>query len=158
MGKNAEAAQFAEYVAKHWPAPDHNEAVELWDRVPVDARPAGVSLAIEKPANTQTATGIVKSSTCDAGAKQPWTLVLDDNGKQQTFHRTGRLGTGFSDTLWWGEDHFNICRHLVGLRAVVQYSPSADGIFTGNVVGLGIRDDLPPASTSNTGPLQIAKQ
>ncbi len=158
MGKNAEAAQFAEYVAKHWPATDHNEAVELWNRVPAPARPAGVSLAIEKPANTQTATGIVKSSTCDAGAKQPWTLVLDDNGKEQTFHRTGRLGTGFSDTLWWGEDHFNICRHLVGLRAVVRYSPSADRTFTGNVVDLGIRDDLPPPSTSNTGLRQIAKQ
>jgi len=115
-GKDAEAAQFAEYVAKHWPPPDHNEAVELWNAVPAAQRPKGETMTEEFPADSQVAEGIVKSTTCDAGAKQPWTLVLGDRGKELTFHRQHMLGGGFSDTLWWGEDHFNICRHLVGLR------------------------------------------
>jgi Tfp pilus assembly protein PilF len=142
MGRNAAAAQDAEYVAGRWPPPDHDEAVELWGRIPASARPAGVSLTIYKPINVQIADGIVKSTTCDAGAKQPWTLVLEENGKDMAFHRKGPLGAGFSDTLWWGEDHFNICRHLTGLRAVVKYMPSADG-SAGDVVAMGIRNDLP---------------
>ena len=42
MGKPHEAADFAQFVAQRWPGPNHNEAVELWNSIPQEQRPAGV--------------------------------------------------------------------------------------------------------------------
>jgi len=34
LGREAEAAAFASFVAERWTGPDHNEAVELWNSIP----------------------------------------------------------------------------------------------------------------------------
>ena len=164
MGKDAQAADFAQYVAKHWYGPDHNEAVELWNRVPAAQRPAGISLVEEVPTGTQTATGIVKSSTCGGvdpqGKKQQWTLVLNHDGKEMTFHSKdkGFFMFGFSDTLWWGENHASSCRHLEGLRAVVQYKPdTTDTSYAGNIAELDVLDDLPGSAGGSASQTVAAK-
>lgn len=150
MGKGAQAAQFAEYVAKHWIATDHDEAVELWNSVPAAERPAGVTLVDQTPKDTQTVAGVVKSSTC-GGRGQKWTLVLDHDGKDETFAAPKPFAFGFSDTLWWGEDHFSTCSHLAGRRAIVAYRPSADASYAGNVVEVDIRNDLTDPATGSGG-------
>ncbi|MEO6829860.1 MAG: hypothetical protein ABI164_08600, partial [Acidobacteriaceae bacterium] len=107
MGKDAQAADFARYVANHWYATDREEAVELWNRIPAASRPAGPNLTVQIPGNTQTADGTVTATTCygknPQRQLQPWTMILDQNGKQLTFHSKGRFAFGFADTLWWGE-------------------------------------------------------
>jgi len=76
MGKDAEAASFAEFVAEHWDGPDHNEAVELWNTIPMTERPAGKSLVEEIPDNTKTARGTVQSVQCGAKTSHGrWSLA-----------------------------------------------------------------------------------
>jgi len=55
---------------------------------------------------------------------------------------------GFSDTLWYGRDHFSRCHHLEGLRAVVHYRPASDATYAGDIAEVEIRDDLPPPLTN----------
>jgi hypothetical protein len=59
------------------------------------------------------------------------------------FHRKSGFAEGFSDTIWYGSDHFSICRHLDGMRAIIQYRPPDDASYDGNIAGIQIRDDLP---------------
>jgi tetratricopeptide (TPR) repeat protein len=143
LGKNAEAAADAKFVAGRWFGPDHNEAVELWNSVPSSQRPEGETLLEIIPADTHTIEGRVQSVTC-ASKDQPWVLVLDHEGSAVVFHhKGGSFPTGFSDTLWYGSDHFSLCHHLDGLRAVVHYHPPADSTYAGDVAEVEIRDDLP---------------
>ncbi len=162
MGNDVQAADFAQHVAKHWYGTDHNEAVELWNRIPAAKRPAGVTLVDEIPAGALTAIGTVKSSTCGGvnsqGQKQQWTLVLDRDGKEMAFHiDKGFFMFGFSDTLWWGENHASSCRHLDGLRAVVRYKPNTEMSYAGDIVELDVLDDLPASAGGNANPAVAAK-
>jgi tetratricopeptide (TPR) repeat protein len=141
MGHPAEAATYAAYVASRWQGPDHDEALELWSKVPASQRPA------EGPPNepvgddVRGAEGAVKSVSCDDRAV---TLTLEQAGQVLTFHY--QKGTmGFSDTFWEGSDHFTPCYHTTGVRAVVRYKPASDKSYTGDTVSVGFRDDLPPA-------------
>jgi hypothetical protein len=61
--------------------------------------------------------------------------------KPLTFSKDGNLLIGFSDTLWWGEDHFSACHHLAGHPAVLVYK--AKGVQGPELVELEVRDDLP---------------
>lgn len=162
MGKSAEAAGYAQYVAKHWVGPDHDEAVELWNRIPPAQRPAGVKLVDQEPQNTQTVRGTVQFIACgDIGAdgkRTPQTLVLAHDGHPLTFWMDGPVAVGFSDTFWWGEDHFSSCRHLDGRRAVVRYRPAADAKYAGDIAELSVLDDLPPSSKAKNAPAQSAAQ
>jgi hypothetical protein len=72
------------------------------------------------------------------------TIVLDRNGQEARFVSKGPFRSGFSDTLWLGRDHFSPCRHVVGLKAMVRYKPSADPAFAGEIAEYYLRDDLPP--------------
>ena len=60
--------------------------------------------------------------------------------------------SGFSDTVWYGTDHFNICRHVEGLRAIVRYKPSAESRYAGELAELEFREELPtlPAPKADT--------
>lgn len=49
----------------------------------------------------------------------------------------------YSDTFWWGRDHFTPCFHVAGMRAVVQYKPGVDKAYAGDLASVGFRDDLP---------------
>ena len=154
LGKDAEAAEDARYVADHWYGPDRDEAIELWNRIPAAQRPAGESIAAAPLKSTQSVTGTVQSVTCPAPG-QPWTLVLNHDGKPMTFHAKGYFEFGFSDTFWWGQDHFNTCRHYEGKRAVIKYRPQANAKSTenyaGDVVQIGVRDDLPATPIAAAG-------
>lgn len=159
MGKPADAAACAKFVADRWVGPDHDEAVELWNSLPTSDRPAleQVSETVEdEQKQTATLEGTIKSVTCGEPEKET-SLVLDSHGHSLTFHgRSFRVG--FSDTLWYGEDHFTVCHHLEGRRAVIRYQSAPDASYAGDIVELGVRDDLPkaldqtpvPAATAST--------
>jgi Tfp pilus assembly protein PilF len=142
MGKGSDAAGAALYVAALWPGPDHDEAVELWNSVPADQRPTGESMVEMLPRDTQTIEGRVTSFRC-ADQEQGWALVLNHDGQSLIFHRKGGFMSGYSDTLWYGGDHFTLCHHMEGLRAVVRYRKPADATYAGDVAEIEIRDDLP---------------
>lgn len=142
MGKDDDAAAFAKFVADRWGGPDHDEAVELWNDVPAEQRPPGESLAEMIPKETQTVSGVVRSVECSRGPEN-LKLILVHDDHALTFHRKGGFINGFSDTLWYGADHYDICHHLEGKRAIVRYHPVADTSYAGDLAEVEIRDDLP---------------
>jgi Tfp pilus assembly protein PilF len=144
MGHPAEAAAHAAYVASRWEGVDHDEAMELWNRVP-PAQRSGEAPSDTPPGESLYAEGTVKSVSCDPHFVG---LTLDHAGQALTFKVKGGAG-GFSDTLWFGSDHFTPCFHVTGLRAVVRYKPGADKSSTGEVVSWGFRDDLPSAPNAS---------
>ncbi len=136
------AAQFSRFVAERWRGPDHNEAVDLWNDVPTSARGDGVALALDMPDNAKVARGTLTELTCASGPTTPMTLTLtpDKPGATPlTFKSDGRFMLGFSDSFWWGEDHFTMCHHLTGHPAIVAYKPEDN-----HLLDLEVRDDLPP--------------
>ena len=154
MGNGADAAASAQFVADRWFGPDHDEAVELWNSVPTAQRPVGESISEMVPKDTQTVEGTVKSVTC-ADQDQGWAFVLNHAGQSLTFHRKGGFAAGYSDTLWYGGDHFSLCHHIEGLRAVVRYHKPTDATYAGDVAEIEIRDDLPEPlkqATASTHP------
>lgn len=160
MGHSADAAAFARYVAARWQGPDHDEALELWNSIPAAQRPAGEALLPSVVAGTQEVEGVVKSVHCGRrteNEEQKFTLVIDQGGHELTFQPNGGFGTGYSDTLWWGRDHFSACLHLQGIRTVVHYKPSSDPKYAGELARFDLRDDLPlvppkPKGAENTPP------
>jgi tetratricopeptide (TPR) repeat protein len=144
MRKGGDSAAFAKFVADRWTGPDHNEAVELWNAVPAEQRPEGESLDPIVPKDSQSVTGTVQSVECSGGPEN-LKLVLAHDNQLLTFRRKGAMITGFSDTLWYGADHFNVCHHVEGKRAIVHYHPAADASYAGDLAEVEIRDDLPAA-------------
>ena len=148
-GQGADAAEFARYVASRWQGPDHDEALELWNSVPAAQRPSGEPITPSMIAGTEVAEGVVKSVHCrknaeaDNNEEQKFTLVIDQGGHELSFQPKGGFGVGYSDTLWWGRDHFTSCLHIEGIRAVVHYKPSSDPKYAGELARLDLRDDLP---------------
>jgi len=141
----ADAANDAVYVADHWTSPDRDEAIELWNLVPAGKRPPQGPAEIAEKRDVNRVEGIVNSVTCH---EDDMTLTLEQGGQPLSFRVQHNAAGGFSDTLWFGEDHFTPCYHTIGLRAVVQYKPAADKSYAGDVVFFGFRDDLPPAPAS----------
>jgi tetratricopeptide (TPR) repeat protein len=146
VNRDRDAAFYAVYVADHWFGPDHDEAIELWNLIPASDRSAQGPMNVSFGADVITAEGIVKSVAC---SEHGMTITLDKSGQAQTFHvQIGAMG-GFSDTLWFGEDHYTPCYHTAGLRGVLRYKPASDKAFTGEVVSYGFRDDLPAAPATS---------
>lgn len=156
MGKSAEAADYAKFVAERWFGPDHNEAVELWNSVPAEQRPASELISEVAPKDAQIVAGTVKSVSC-ADQDQGWDFVLSHDGQPLTFHRKGGFAIGFSDTLWYGADHFSVCHHLDGRRAIVHYRAPSDATYAGDVAEIEVRDDLPVTPTSVSAEAKPAK-
>lgn len=158
MGNDALAASSAKYVAEHWYGPDHDEAVELWNAIPAAQRPTGVPLVEQFTLpDIKRAEGTILSTVC--GSKdQSWTMVIRSDGHPLTFHSKGFFAFGFSDTLWYGEDHFSTCRHIDGLRAIVHYHPATNTSYTGDAIEIDVRDDLPPAKNARGKAMVAAKQ
>jgi len=145
LGRGKEASDFAGYVAERWSGPDHDEAAELWNEVPEEQRTKGDAISEEIPKDAQTIEGNVHSITC-AGKPHKFDLVIDRGGKSLAFHSSARVMSGFSDTLWYGEDHFSECYHLDGMRAIVRYKPPTHSNYAGEIVELEYRRDLPKPS------------
>lgn len=142
MGRGEEAAKLASFVAERWRGPDHNEAAELWNDVPAEKRNSEATLAEEVPADTKIANGTIMSVTCPEKSSEV-TLIIDNGSGTRTFRSKGVRMVGYSDTLWYGRDHFSVCHHLKGLRAMVKYKASQDKEIAGDWVGLELREDLP---------------
>jgi Tfp pilus assembly protein PilF len=142
MGKGTEAAAFARFVARRWPGSDHDEAVELWDAIPVEQRPPGDALFVTVPKDVQSVMGTVKSEAC-SGPDRNMTFVLSHDGQLFTFRSKGAFPGGFSDTIWYGVDHFSFCHNLEGMRAIVRYRAASDASYAGEIAEIDIRDDPP---------------
>ena len=132
----------ASFVAERWRGPDHDEALELWNAIPAEKRNGATIMVEEVPADTKAANGILSSVTC--GEKSPeTTVVLEDANGKHTFRSKGGYLVGYSDTVWYGRDHFSLCHHLEGLRAIVRYKESQDKEIVGDWVELELREDVP---------------
>lgn len=148
MGQDSDAATIAKFVADRWIGPDHNEAVELWDEIPATQRPPGETLTEMIPKDAQTVSGTLQSVQCHGSEAS--TLLLSHDNHTLSFRRKGRFINGFSDTLWYGADHYDICHHLEGLRAIVHYYPAADKSYAGDLAEVEIRNDLPTSPRNPT--------
>jgi len=149
LGRGSEAAAFARFVADRWFGSDHDEAVELWNAIPAAQRGDGTLLPQNPFGEAKTIEGRVVSVHCPSN-EQDWSFVLNHDGKNLTFHRKGGSVTGFTDTIWYGEDHFNVCHHLEGMRAIVHYRDPADSTYAGDLFYVEIRDDLPTPAKAET--------
>jgi tetratricopeptide (TPR) repeat protein len=135
------AEGYARMVATRWPGSDHDEAVDLWILLPAGTRGDGPALKLALPKDATVVRGTIVSSSCD---KSGLNLVVQPNAPNTSALKllaTGRYESGFSDTLWVGEDHYTPCFHLAGSAAVVAYK--ADGAVAEKLLALEVRDDLP---------------
>jgi Tfp pilus assembly protein PilF len=142
MKHEKEAAESAQYVAERWHGPDHNEAVALWNRIPVASRPADAVEIEEVEEQSQAAEGKMVSLSCGEKGKNEVTLQRGDD--LMLFKSKGRQMIGYSDTLWYGSDHFTLCHHLDGMHAIVRYRPPVGKDYAGDWLSIELRDELPP--------------
>ena len=150
-GNGQEAGKAATFVADRWRGPDRDEAMELWNDIPAEKRPSDAPQPLDTPPTTLTSQGTLTSIVC--GGKETGTsLVIQSPLGAQTFRSSGAHRIGFSDTLWFGTDHFTLCHHLEGLRAIVEYKPSTNKDLTGEWLGLELREDLPVMSAKPADP------
>jgi hypothetical protein len=135
------AEGYARTVAARWIGSDHDEAVDLWNFVPADSRGDGPALTFALPSDATVVRGTIVSTSCD---KNGLSLTLQPSAPHTSplkLIATGPHESGFSDTLWVGEDHYTTCFHLAGLPAVVAYKADSAGIE--RITVLEVRDDLP---------------
>ena len=138
------AANASRYVAERWTGPDHDEAVDLWNEVPLKDRGDGVPLVPDLPMGAKVERGTLTELTCGTQPGTPMVLTLTPataGAAPITFRSDGRFQVGFSDSFWWGEDHFATCHHLTGHTAIVAYKPEDQ-----HLLQLEVRDDLPAQS------------
>jgi tetratricopeptide (TPR) repeat protein len=142
MKYEKEAAEFARYVAERWHGPDHNEAVALWNRIPVASRPADATVVEEVEEQSQSAEGKLRSMRCEDKGNREITLQRGDD--LMVFKSKGRQMIGYSDTIWYGSDHFSLCHHVEGMHAVIRYRPAVTKDYAGDWMSIELRDELPP--------------
>ncbi len=139
------AATYARYVAEHWLGGDHNEAVDLWQDVPATKREDGPALALEVPQGTTVERGTLAEVVCSSQKSEKTRITIRPATRNRANLTTAQLLTltaddlrvTFSDTFWWGRDHFSLCHHLTGHPVVFAYKPD-----TKQIEDLEIRDEL----------------
>ena len=142
VGRNDDAAKLAAFVAERWRGPDRDEAIDVLNLIPGQKTVLDAGQFVEALNGTQSAQGTLVSVTCSG--KEGTALVLQTGNGSQIFHSAaGGHMIGYSDTLWFGGDHFNLCHHLDGVRAIVRYKPAADKQSAGDWLELELREDLP---------------
>jgi tetratricopeptide (TPR) repeat protein len=148
MGRYQEAEERARFVAGRWIATDHNEAFELWKSIPEANRSAGSPILEDRPKDTERAEGVLKAATC--GDRRQWSLTITQGDQSPSFRQAEKFRWGFSDTLWYGQNHISICHGLEGKRTIVFYQPSHAGDANGDAVEVEVRNDLTfaPANAS----------
>jgi hypothetical protein len=67
------------------------------------------------------------------------------------FKSKGRQMIGYSDTLWYGGDHFGICHHLEGMHAVIRYRPAVSKDYAGDWLSIELRDASTASCESAAG-------
>src|SRR4029077_601922 len=100
------------------------------------------------PEGATTVRGRIKASSCGSKDDPGLKIVIEQDGRLLSYHGKERWAGGFSDTLWYGHDHFSFCHHVVGMQAVISYRPSADKSYAGDLAELEIRDDFPASATA----------
>jgi len=90
--------------------------------------------------------GHISSVKCGEKEVRP-ELTLTQNGDSSTFDIKGPFSAGFSDTIWYGEDHFSLCHHIVGIRTVIRYKASKDNGLVGSAEDIEFRDEFPAPPT-----------
>lgn len=145
-----EAVNDADAVVSRWGFTDGAEALTVADHA---RRLANIT---ETPEETAAETeemkysagllvedGFLASVTCEPS--KPLQFVLSTPAKgQMHFEVKGAFGMGFTDTLWYGEDHFTACHHLEGTKAVVRYTKTNDATPKNIARWLEVRDQLTP--------------
>src|ERR1700722_4075182 len=86
--------------------------------------------------------GKMLSIACGEKSKNEVTLQRGDD--LMVFKSKGRQMIGYSDTLWYGSDHFSLCHHVEGMRAVIRYRPPVSKDYAGDWLSIELRDELPP--------------
>ena len=87
----------------------------------------GPDLKLSIPAEATVARGTILNSSCDKSGLSISFRADTPNAPILKLTATGGFESGFSDTLWVGEDHYTPCFHLGGLPAVVGYQAAGDG-------------------------------
>jgi hypothetical protein len=154
------AADYARFVAEHSSGPDHNEAVDLFQAIPADQRGQGEVPVLEVPEGSEIVRGVLLNVSCTAGPAPGSTAIIlrikpdgPADAEPLTFESDdGRYGGGYSDTLWWGSDHYSVCHHLGGHPALVAHKG-------GELFNIEVRDALPdaPPVKANTVAADAAK-
>jgi tetratricopeptide (TPR) repeat protein len=152
MGRGRDAAATAKYVAERWHDVDREEALELWNKVPQGQRPAETLVADKEPEDVKKLEGTVASVECkDDGKERSLTMTVQSSGQAWTFRENAHgMKMGFSDTLWYGRDHFSLCHHVDGMRAIVKYKATSDKGYAGELYELQLRVDAPVTPMSST--------
>jgi Tfp pilus assembly protein PilF len=143
MGQADTAVPILQYLIMQ-SGPEHNAAVRLWNSLPVTSRPSGVPPNENIAEGTQSMNGTLQVVTC--ADISPIQLRLDHEGHMETFLVSDSFSGGFSDSLWYGNDHFNICHHLEGAQVIARYKPSADKNYAGNLEQLELLEAVPSTS------------
>jgi tetratricopeptide (TPR) repeat protein len=144
-----DAIKIAKYVAARWFGPDSDEALSILRKARVAA---GVQATKEELAeesgylayakDTASVDGVIDSVTCSKNKTDPLQLVVTSGGKQRTFLASKGFGMGWSDTVWYGSDHFTVCHHLEGLQAVVRFKSDLAKPGQDEIRWLEIRDPI----------------
>ena len=127
-------------VATRWPGSDHDEAVDLWNMLPAASRGDGPPLSLALPADSTVVRGTIVSTSCDKSGLNLTLQPASPNAIALKLVAAGPHESGFSDTLWVGEDHYTTCFHLAGLPALVAYQADAAGVE--KLTALEVRDDM----------------
>lgn len=140
----------ADAVVSRWGFTDGAEAITVADHARklgnIEETPEETAAETEEmkySAGLMVADGILSSVACEPS--KPIQFVLSTPlEKDMHFESSGGYGVGFSDTVWYGEDHFTLCHHVEGMKAVVRYTKSNDPTPKNIVKWLELRDDLIP--------------
>ncbi len=152
-GKYDAAAKTASIAAARWSNSDSAEALAVVNQarkqgaIPVTPeQQTQEALEMKYAEGTTAAEGVLASVTCDKERLKE--VVLQTGEKTETFRPGKQFEGGFSDTLWYGEDHFSFCYHLQGMNALVRYKMPANAGSPLELQGLEIRDEIIPISTT----------
>jgi tetratricopeptide (TPR) repeat protein len=156
LGRDEEAVKEATFVGERWRGPAQDEALEVWNSIPVEKRPPDAFVVPETLPGTQTMQGILVSLNCGE-KKQGMLLTIQNSDGTHTFRGTSSYVIGYSETLWFGKDHFTPCHHLDGLRAIVRYKPATEKQTSGEWVELELREDLLATPDKSSAPAANAK-
>jgi tetratricopeptide (TPR) repeat protein len=151
LGNNyTEAVKWASDVAARWTASDSAEALAVVNQArrlskiePTADEKFQEAAEMDYAKGTVAVEGRIQSVTCQKNKRME--LALLSGGKTLNFWVGNNFGWGFSDTLWYGRDHFYACYHLDGMKAIIRYAPTTNPID--NILELRrleVLDDLIP--------------